>query len=332
VRFCVVGAGAIGGYMGAKLALAGDDVTLVMRGAHHDAVKARGLTLIGEDGAEQVVTTLRASNAISDIGPQGAVILGMKAHQVTPVVAEVAAALGPDTLVITTQNGIPWWYFLQHGGEFEGRGLESVDPGGVIAAHLPVDRVIGCVVYPACELTAPGVIRHIEGNRFSLGELDGAQTPRIAQVAERFRAAGFKSPVLSDIRSELWLKLWGNLSFNPISALTHASLGEICRFAPTRELAARMMTEARTIAEKLGIQFRVSLEKRIAGAEAVGEHKTSMLQDVEAGKAIELEALVGSVMELGRITGTPTPSIDVVYACTALLAKTLNNRGLKIQD
>jgi 2-dehydropantoate 2-reductase len=201
--------------------------------------------------------------------------------------------------------------------------LEAVDPGGVIAAHIAVDRVIGCVAYPAAAMIAPGVIRHIEGNRFSVGELDGAETPRVKMVSELFRKAGFKAPVLTDIRSEIWLKLWGNLSFNPISALTHATLVEICRFPPTRELAARMMAEAQAIAEKLGIHFRVPLERRIAGAERVGKHKTSMLQDLEQGRALELEALVGAVVELGRITGTPTPQIDAVYACTSLLARTV---------
>jgi 2-dehydropantoate 2-reductase len=204
--------------------------------------------------------------------------------------------------------------------------IESVDPGGVIAAHIEIDRVIGCVVYPASELAAPGVIRHIEGNRFSVGELDGAETDRVKIVSELLRNAGFKAPVLSDIRSEIWLKLWGNLSFNPISALTHATLAGICRFPASRDLAAKMMTEAQTIGEKLGARFRVSLERRIAGAEGVGEHKTSMLQDVEQGKYLEIDALVGAVVELGRITQTPTPHIDAVYACTSLLNKTLQDR------
>ncbi len=239
--------------------------------------------------------------------------------------SEVPALCGRDTFVVTMQNGIPWWYFLGLPGPLQGTSIEAVDPGGVIASHIEVNRVIGCVVYPAAEIIAPSVIRKIEGNRFSLGELDGAETPRVKLVAELFRKAGFKAPVVSDIRSEIWLKLWGNVSFNPISALCHATLVDICQFPPSRELAARMMKETQTIGEKLGVHFRVSLERRIAGAEGVGKHKTSMLQDVEHGRALELDALVGAVVELGRITATPTPHIDAVYACASLLAKTLHD-------
>ena len=231
------------------------------------------------------------------------------------------------------QNGIPWWYFLGLPGPHQGTRIEAVDPGGVIASHIEVNRVIGCVVYPAAEIVAPGLIRQIEGDRFSVGELDGAETPRVKRIAELFRKAGFKAPVVSDIRSEIWLKLWGNVSFNPISALCHSTLVDICQFPPSRELAARMMKEAQMIGEKLGVRFRVSLERRIAGAEGVGKHKTSMLQDVEHGRALELDALVGAVVELGRITSTPTPNIDAVYACASLLAKTLQDEKgrLKIE-
>jgi 2-dehydropantoate 2-reductase len=247
----------------------------------------------------------------------------MKAHQVAPIVPDLVGLIGPATLLVTAQNGIPWWYFFRHGGPYEGRRVEAVDPGGVISAAMPLERTIGCIVYPACELKAPGVVRHIEGNRFSLGEIDGADTERVRALAQRFRAAGFKSPVVSDIRAEIWLKLWGNLSFNPISALTHATLQDICRFPETRALAAAMMTEAQAIGTKLGVPFKVSLEKRIAGAEAIGAHKTSMLQDVESGRVLELDALVKSVIELGHITSTPTPTIEHVYALAALLARTL---------
>jgi 2-dehydropantoate 2-reductase len=254
------------------------------------------------------------------------VILALKAHQVAAVARDLRALFGSDTTLVATQNGIPWWYFQKHGGEFEGRRVEAVDPDGEIMAAIDVERIVGCVVYPAAEIVAPGVIRHIEGNRFSVGELDGAETPRIKKISEVFTQAGMKAPILSNVRAEIWLKLWGNLSFNPISALTHATLVDICRFPLTRSLAAAMMTEAQAIANKLGIQFRVPLEKRIAGAEAVGKHKTSMLQDIEAGRPIELEALVGSVVELGRLTHTPTPHIDAVYACASLLAKTLGEQ------
>jgi 2-dehydropantoate 2-reductase len=320
-----LGAGAIGGFMAVRLAAAGADVSVVIRGAHLAAVRENGMTLIAADGAG-TVQRLRASDRLSDLGPQDAIILGMKAHQVAAVVDDVAAALAPQTTVVTTQNGIPWWYFFRHGGPYDGRRLESVDPGGSIWSRIPPERVVGCVVYPACEIAAPGVIRHIEGNRFPLGEPDGADTPRVRALADVFRKAGFRSPVLDDIRSEIWLKLWGNLSFNPISALTHATLAEICRFPATRSLAAAMMSEAQAVGETLGVRFKVSLEKRIAGAEAVGGHKTSMLQDVESGRAIELQALVGSVLELGRITGVATPAIETVHALAALLAATLEGR------
>jgi 2-dehydropantoate 2-reductase len=250
------------------------------------------------------------------------------------VAPELAALIGPHTLVVTTQNGIPWWYFFNHGGPYEGRRIEAVDPGGVISAALPVARTIGCVVYPACELDAPGVIRQIEGNRFALGEIDGADTPRVRRLAELFRSAGFKTPVLSDIRADIWLKLWGNVSFNPISALTHATLEQICRFPATRALAAAMMTEAQQVGAALGVPFKVSLDQRIAGAEAVGAHKTSMLQDVEAGRVLELDALVRSVIELGRITGVATPAIENVYALAALLGRTLAQHpgGLRLSS
>ena len=326
MKVCVVGAGAIGGYVAAKLGLAGSAVSVVIRGVNLAAVRANGLTL-REAGEERVVKDIVATDKISDLDVQDIVILAMKAHQVTPIADQLAPLLGPDTTIVTMQNGIPFWYFQKHGGEFDGRRVESVDPGGIIADHIPIERVIGCVVYPACEMVAPGVIQHIEGNRFPVGELDGAETPRVKAIAELFKNAGLKSPVLNKIRDEIWLKLWGNLTFNPISALTQATLVDICQFPPSRALAASMMTEAQTIANKLGVEFRVALEKRIAGAEGVGKHKTSMLQDVEAGRALEIDALVGSVMELGRLTQTPTPHIDAVYACTSLLAKMLRESG-----
>lgn len=322
MKVCIVGAGAIGGYLAVKLVLAGARVTAIIRGDNLAAVKANGLKLF-EAGKEYVVRDLIATDKLAAGRPQDLVILAMKAHQVTPVANQLEPLLGPATTIVTMQNGIPWWYFQKHGGEFDGRRVESVDPGGVIADHIPIERIIGCVVYPACEMVAPGVIRHIEGNRFPVGELDGAETPRVAAIAELFKKAGLKSPVLTDIRSEIWLKLWGNLTFNPISALTQATLVDICQFPPSRALAVSMMTEAQAIANKLGVEFRVSLERRIAGAEGVGKHKTSMLQDVEAGRALEIDALVGSVIELGRLTQTPTPHIDAVYACTSLLANRL---------
>ena len=323
MKIAVVGAGAIGGYLGAKLARAGEDVTFIARNRNLAAINANGFKLILEDGTEELAPTARAVQRMADAGPHDVVLLTVKAHQVGDLLPELRDLFGPQTVVVTMINGIPWWYFHRLGGEFDGRQLDSVDPGGRIAAHIEPERLIGSVVYPAAELVEPGVVRLIEGNRFTIGELNGERTQRIDALSAALIRAGFKAPVSKDIRSELWIKLWGNLSFNPISALTHATLEDICRFPPSRALAAAMMAEAQAVAEKLGVQFKISLDKRIAGAEAVGAHKTSMLQDVEAGRPLEIEALVGSVVELGRITGVPTPSIDAIYAATRLLAHTL---------
>jgi len=323
MKFAVVGAGSIGGYLGARLALAGEDVTFIARRANLEAIRANGMKLIEEDGTERVAKEVRATQNMQEAGPQDVVLLAVKAHQVGDVAKDVRALFGPETAVVTLQNGIPWWYFYKHGGEFEGRSVRSVDPDGVAAANIENDRIVGSVVYPAAELVAPGVVKVVEGNRFPIGEPDGSESPRAKKISEALVRADLKSPILPDIRSEIWLKLWGNLTFNPISALTHATLVDICQFPLTRELAAGMMSEAQAVAEKLNIRFRVTLEKRIAGAEKVGKHKTSMLQDIEHGRAIELEALVGSVVEMGRLTQTPTPHIDAVYACAALLAKSL---------
>ena len=327
MKLAVVGAGAIGGYLGAKLALAGEDVTFIARNRNLAAINANGFRLIMADGSEQHAPSARAVQHMADAGPQDVVLLTVKAHQVGDLLPELRSlfhpAGGPQTMVVTMINGIPWWYFHRLGGEFDGRPLDSVDPGGRIAAQIEPERLIGSVVYPAAELVAPGVVRVIEGNRFTIGELNGERTERIQALSAALIRAGFKAPVSKDIRSELWIKLWGNLSFNPISALTHATLEDLCRFPPSRALAATMMAEAQAVAERLGVLFKISLDQRIAGAEAVGAHKTSMLQDVEAGRPIEIEALVGSVVELGRITGVPTPSIDAIYAATRLLAHTL---------
>jgi 2-dehydropantoate 2-reductase len=323
MRICIVGAGAIGGMLGVKLALTGHEVTLILRGANLEAVRQDGMTLIEEDGKELLARPARVTSVIAEAGVQDVVILGLKAHQVAAIAAELPALTHDSTRVVTMQNGIPWWYFHKLPGAWEGTPVKAVDPDGVIAQYIDVNRVIGSVVYPASEVIRPGVIKVIEGNRFSLGELDGSDTASIREIADAFKAAGFKAPISKDIRSEIWLKVWGNLSFNPISALTHATLEDICLYGPTRELAAAMMREAQTIGEALGVQFKVSLDKRIAGAQAVGQHKTSMLQDVEQGRPLELQALVAAVMELGRITQTPTPTIDAVYALTSLLANTL---------
>jgi len=323
MKICIVGAGAIGGMLGAKLALSGHQVTLILRGANLAAVKQNGLTLIEENGNLLLAKPANVTSIIGEAGLQDLVILAVKAHQVAAVAADLPLLMHPDTRVVTMQNGIPWWYFYKLPGDYTGMPVRAVDPDGVIAKYIPIDSVIGSVVYPASEVIRPGVIKVIEGNRFTLGEIDGSDSPSIRTISDAFKGAGFKAPVSRDIRSEIWLKVWGNLSFNPISALTHATLEDICLYPPTHQLAASMMTEAQAIGEKLGVQFKVSLEKRIAGAQAVGQHKTSMLQDVEQGRALELQALVASVMELGQITQTPTPTIHAVYALASLLAKNL---------
>ena len=324
MKIAIVGVGAIGGFVGIRLALAGEDVTFIARGATLEALQTRGIRLIAADGGEQAVQRVNATNDYAAAGPQDIVILAMKAHQVDAVALDVPKLFGPDTVVVPMQNGIPYWYFYRYPGELAGTQVRSVDPTGSIGRHIPGERVIGCVVYPAAEVVSPAVIRHVEGNRFPVGEPDGTSSARVARVAECFIRAGLQSPVLADIRSEIWLKLWGNLTFNPISALSRATLAAICQYPPSRALAAAMMTEAQSIAGKLGVTFRVPLEKRIAGAERVGHHKTSMLQDVEAGRTLEVDALLGSVVELARLTDTPTPHIDTVLALTQLLAKTLD--------
>ena len=323
MKIAIIGAGAIGGYVGVKLALAGEDLTFIVRGANLEAIRKNGMKLVMHDGSEHVARNVKATNDYTEAGVQDMVILAMKAHQLEAVVDELPKLIGPQTLIVTMQNGIPFWYFHQHGGALAGSVVKSVDPSGRIAAAIPAAQVIGCVVYPASELIAPGVVKHIEGDRFPVGELDGSTSERVQRVADCFVKAGFKAPVLDNIRSEMWLKLWGNLTFNPISSLAHATLVDICQYPLSRELAAAMMTEAQDVANKLGISFRVSIDKRIAGAEKVGKHKTSMLQDIEAGRAPEIDALVGSVVELGRLTNTPTPHIDTVYALVKLLARTL---------
>lgn len=330
MRVCVVGAGAIGGLMGGKMALADNEVTLIDQGAHLAAIQAQGLKLVMADGTEHTVKNIRATDDFDEAGPQDLVIVGLKAHHIASVAPKMPALFGPDTMVLTVQNGLPWWYFQRHGGEYDGRRLQTLDPDGVIEANIEPERIIGCVVYPAGEVSAPGVIHHVEGDRFPVGELDGTESERVQTLCDALIAAGFRSRVLTAIRSEIWLKAWGNLSFNPISALTHATLVDMCEFMETRNLAENMMREAAQIAGKLGIDFRHTIERRIEGARSVGAHKTSMLQDVEAGHALEVEALVGSVIEVGRLTGTPSPHIDAVYACVKLLDQTMGTQGARV--
>jgi 2-dehydropantoate 2-reductase len=323
MKIAIIGVGAIGGYVGIRLALAREDVTLIARGANLKALQTRGLRLQLADGTEEAAPHIRATADYAAAGPQDLVILALKAHQVAAVAPDVPKLFSPETVVIPMQNGIPYWYFYQHGGALAGTRVQSVDPTGEIGAHIPAARVIGCVVYPATELLSHGLIKHVEGNRFPVGEPDGTASARVKRVAECFTRAGLKSPILEDIRAEIWLKLWGNMTFNPISALARATLAGICQYPPSRALAAAMMSEAQSVAHKLGIAFRVPLEKRIAGAEKVGDHKTSMLQDLEAGRALEIDALLGAVVELARLTHTATPHLDAVHALTKLLARSV---------
>jgi 2-dehydropantoate 2-reductase len=325
MNITVIGAGAIGGHIAARLAAAGESVSVVARGAHLKEIRERGLVL--KEGGEEIVARVEATDRIAEAGGADLIVLGVKAHQLAPIAAEVASIVAPTTTIMTTQNGIPWWYFFKHGGRYEGVRLESVDPGGVIASHLPIDAVVAAIIYQAAEIESPGIIRHVEGHRLPLAEIDGAKTERIAALSELFTKAGFKSPALSDVRSEIWMKLWGNLTFNPVSALSHATLEDICRFAPTRALAAAMMREAQTVGEAFGIRFRLSIDKRIAGAESIGAHKTSMLQDIEHGRAIEIDALLGSVTELARLANVTTPHLDAICAVTKLLGETVVGSG-----
>ncbi len=334
MKICVVGAGAIGGLMAAKFALADEEVTVIDQGAHLAAIRENGLKLIWQDGGEHVVKNIAATGDFADVGPQDLVILALKAHYLESIASKVPSLLGPETMIVTVQNGIPWWYFQRHGGPHDGQRLDSLDPSGILEKNIDAARIVGCVVYPAADVPAPGVIHHVEGDRFPIGELDGSESERVQQLHDVLVKAGFRSRILDDIRAEIWLKAWGNLSFNPISALTHATLAAICQFPETRHLAAAMMQEAQDIAGKLGIAFRHTIEKRIAGAEGVGAHKTSMLQDVELGRSLEIEAIIGAVLELGRITQTPAPAIAAVYACVKLLNKTilLEGAGVKLGD
>ncbi|MEO0990251.1 MAG: 2-dehydropantoate 2-reductase [Pseudomonadota bacterium] len=319
MKICVFGAGAIGGYMGAKLAEVGADVSLVARGPHLAAMKESGLTLIEESGTKTHNVT--ASDNAADLGPQDYVIVTLKAHSVPPVVDKMRPLIGEGTTIVSGVNGVPWWYFHKIGGPLEGTRLASVDPGNVQWDGFGPDKVLGCVVYPAAEVVEPGTVKHIEGNRFSLGEPDGSKSERALALSKALTAAGLKAPVRPKLRDEIWVKLWGNLSFNPISALTHATLDVLCTDAGTRAVARGMMVEAQEIAEKLGVKFPIDVDRRIDGGAAVGAHKTSMLQDLERSRPMEIDALVASVQELGRLTETPTPTIDTVLALVRLRAK-----------
>jgi 2-dehydropantoate 2-reductase len=322
MRVCIVGAGAIGNFVAARLSRCGAEVTLVARGATLKALRADGLRMVEADGATSV-HRLRCAGSILEAGIHDLVILATKAHQVEPLVESLPALWHRDTVLVPMQNGIPWWYFQSFAGPHRGHVVRAVDPDGTAAQCIPPERILGCVVYPACETPAPGVVRHVEGTRFALGELDGSTSERAARVSALFTAAGLKAPVLDDIRSEIWLKLWGNLCLNPISAITGATLAAICAEPHTRALATAMMEEAREVAVKLGATFRVTIERRLEGAARVGEHRTSMLQDIDAKRPTEIDALLGAVIELARLTDTPVPRLEAVYACMKLLERTV---------
>jgi len=318
MNICIYGAGAIGGYLGVELALSGVDVTLIARGPHLEAIRANGLTLL-IDG-ERKVARVRATDRPAEAGRHDYVILGLKAHSVPPIIGGMAPLVGPETAVVTAQNGVPWWYFHRLPGPHEDRRVESVDPGGRIWETLGPERAIGCVVYPSCEIVEPGVVQHIDGRRVMLGEPDGSKSDRVVRLSQALAAAGLKAPVRPRIRDDIWLKLWGNCSFNPVSVLTLATLEEMTSHPPTREVIRQIMTEAAAVAEALGVKFPVDVETRIGWGGDVGAHKTSMLQDLERGRPMEIDALVGAVSELGRLVGVPTPTLDAVLALVRLRA------------
>ncbi|WP_028228313.1 2-dehydropantoate 2-reductase [Paraburkholderia ferrariae] len=312
MKICIFGAGAIGGMMGVQLARAGADVSFVARGPHLAAMRERGARLL-MDG-EEYVANVRCTSDPRELGVQDVVIITLKAHSVAGVIDAMQPLIGKHTAIVTGTNGIPYWYFYQHGGKFSGTRLESIDPDGSQWTRLTPERAIGCVLYPAAEIEAPGVIRHVYGKKFPIGEPSGERTPRIVQLHEIMQAAGFEAPIRENIRDEIWLKLWGNLCFNPISALTHATLDVITSDPATREVARTMMLEARRIAEQFGVHFRVDVERRIDGAGAVGAHKTSTLVDLENRRPMEIDPLLTVVQEMGQLVGEPTPTIDVVLA------------------
>lgn len=310
MKIAIFGAGAIGGLLAAKLAIAGRDVTCIARGPHLAAIHARGL-ILREDGTE-TVTRPAATDRGDEAGPQDYVIIAVKAHSLPAAVPQILPMLGPETTVVTAINGVPYWYFHGLEGPFADRRLNSVDPGGVVWDALPPTRALGCIVYPAAEITAPGIVEHGYGDRFSLGEPDGSRSPRAQALSAALIAAGFKAPVRPRIRDEIWVKLWGNLAFNPLSALTGQTLDVIIGDADTRDIARRMMVEAQAVAEAIGVRFAIGVEQRIDGAAEVGRHKTSMLQDLERGRPMEIDALLGAVVEIADLVERPVPTCRMI--------------------
>jgi 2-dehydropantoate 2-reductase len=325
VRIAIAGAGAIGGYLGARLAKNGADVVLFARGAHLQAMQDRGLRVVSPDGDFDVRPEVTGD--LSAIGQVDVVFLGVKAHSLTALAPQLGPLLGPDTAVVSTQNGIPWWYFQNYPGELEGLRLERVDPGGAIAKAIPPERVVGSLAYFSTDVVEPGVIHHTEGNRISFGEPDGTRSDRTRKIAEALISAGFRCPITTRFRHEIWVKLIGNIAFNPISALTGATLEEMARHPDVSRVVREIMTETEAVAGKLGIELPISIDQRMAGAEKVGAHKTSMLQDLEAGRPMELDPIVGAVVELGERLGVPMPSTRAVYACVKMLDEKRRTRA-----
>ena len=323
MKVCIYGAGAIGAHIGVLMKQAGVDVSLISRGANLEAIKHNGLKLISTVDGHDVewVARMPVSANPADLGVQDYVIIALKSHQAWEVAEQMRPLLGPDTAVVTAQNGIPWWYFHGLEGRFANKHIESVDPQGRQWAVIGPERAIGCTVYPAAEIVAPGVIRHTYGDRYNLGEPNRQITPRVTALAKAFEAAGLKCKVYDDIRNDIWLKLWGNLCFNPISALTHATLDVVATDPGTRAVARKMMEEAEILARKMGADFRVDIERRINGAASVGAHRTSMLQDLDKKRPLELDALLTSVAEMGRLAEVPTPTIDTVLALTQQMGR-----------
>ncbi|HXZ42463.1 MAG TPA: 2-dehydropantoate 2-reductase [Terriglobales bacterium] len=319
MKFLIAGAGAIGAYMGALMARAGFDVTLFARGPHLKAMRERGVQV--KSSAGDFEAHPKIAGTLEEVGPVDVLILGVKAHSLTQLAPHLPPVLGPDTTVVSTQNGLPWWFFQGIGGEWDGLCLERVDPGGVISSAIEARRVLGSIVYFSTEIITPGVIQHIEGNRISLGEPDGTRSDRSRRIAEALIASGLRAPVTTRIRNEIWVKILGNAAFNPVSALTRATLVQMTRDPEVCKLVREIMCEAAAVAARLGLELPVSIEQRIAGAAKVGEHKTSMLQDLEAGRPMELEAVVGAIVELGERVGVPMPHTQTVYACTKLLSQ-----------
>ena len=319
MRYLIVGAGAVGAYIGARMSRAGYDVTLHARGPHLSAMQKNGVRVISAD--DDFVAHPNVISDLQDGAPYDVIFLCVKAHGLPPLAAQLPAAMGANTTVVSAQNGIPWWYFQRDSGPLSGTRLERVDPGGTVSCAIPAERIVGSLIYFATEIIEPGVVRHNEGNRITLGEPDGTRSERVRAIAEALIASGLRAPITAHLRSEIWVKILGNVAFNPISALTRGTLAQILRHPPTRDLVRSIMEETVAVAAKLGVEIPISIEQRMAGAEKIGEHKTSMLQDLEAGRPMELEAIVGAVVEIGERLQVPQPCTRAVYACASLLAQ-----------